>query len=147
MENQFQPSFQTFGLYDYVKRTIFDKWNYADSLLHKVLLDLKVDKPTKKIGQSSYIGEFNAAVLAEYRSVRAKLGYQEHNENPMFADLVKRLGELRALDSLTLSYTRSEVGFEQMVRAHLLIGEFLEADGITKFEMRERNLLDEALAI
>lgn len=115
-------------LWDEVKRTLFGYWNDANNILYiidKRRIELKTDDD-KALG--SEVEQFKAATLRLYRACRSKLNY--HAGDQCVKDLkAEKIDDLKPRD---LTLAKAETYFR-------LLTDFLEIDGVTRFEMKKFN--------
>lgn len=156
-----QPVMQAYGLYDLVRQRIFDKWSEADAFLQDVLRDYRTKRISAASGKhefgiSTSEPAFKSAVLATYRYIRAKLDYQRHDKRPEFREVVtwiNNVEERKQLDEFMLKPdVKNDFGSDDLsmfIRLHLLNGEFLELDGVTRFEFEDnrQKIINEALSL
>jgi len=109
-----------------VKRNLYWLWNEANDEFYKIDKDRLAGLEGEKL--ESTAGEFKALVLKLYRACRSKLHYQPHN---------KDFQELKTLDDVLVG-TRSpkDLNFNSTAQAFLVLTDFLERDGVTKFEKK-----------
>lgn len=108
---------------------IYGKYLEADGYLQKINRNAALNSPP-----GSAEMDFKSAVLAEYRLIRPKLEY------PKDAKKREEFSALRELDSFIVE-NRFKGNSEELIgfiKAHLLVGDFIEVDGISKFESVSR---------
>jgi len=156
-----QAPMQTYGLYDIVKQRIYDKWCEADAFLQDVLRDYRTPTVSSQggkieLGISKSESAFKSAVLATYRHIRAKLDYQKGDKRTEFKQVVDWINDVEARKKMdaflltpdTANNFKSD-SLKDFIQLHLLNGEFLELDGITKFEFADNKemLFRQALSV
>ena len=122
------------SLEEQVKQNIYKKYTEADALLQRCSMESRIVPPGSKTTSVQSWPEFAAAVFAEYRMVRPKLNYIDKiGKSQTQKDRLKRLVEL---DQWILNGIDD---WKKLIPYHLIIGEFLELDGITRFEREMPN--------
>lgn len=119
-------AFAGLPLFDTVKHRLFLYWVEANHFLYLI------DRRRVQVGGDSDLGSaeysFKSKVLQLYRAIRSKLCYHEKTKT------VKQINALKPDDYL---FKPHQFKLESAFTLFSLLTDFLEIDGITRFEMRQ----------
>lgn len=122
-------TFAGLPLFDTVKHRLFLYWCEANHYLYLIDRHRVQVEQAKDFGGYEY--SFRAKVIQLYRAVRAKLGYHEGSDT------------VRAIQSLKPDLFLAKphlVKLSDAIELFTYLTEFLEIDGITRFEMRQADV-------
>jgi len=115
-----------------VKHTIYGYWVDANHALFVVDLTRVQDTKLKSFGKAE--DQFKAGVLRLFRAVRSKLWYHKEAKCVRELSVGCKDGEY-VLDAFL--ERPSDLAFLKAVGYFLLLSDFLELDGVTRFEKKE----------
>lgn len=109
-----------------VKRNLYWLWNDANEEFYKIDKDRMSGLEGPALETTA--AEFKARVLKLYRACRSKLHYQPHNSD---------FQNLKQLDLVLVGKDNANsLSFNFTAMAFLILTDFLERDGVTKFEKK-----------